>query len=116
MRENIGGVLKNKKGSDGKVIYRIVDDKKMDNVWKIPCLQPASKEYIGYPTQKNSLIIERIIKSSSQTGDIIADFFCGGGTTPVVAQKLNRKWIASDISRIAVAITADRIANIYKER
>ena len=67
-------------------------------------------EIIGYPTQKPEALLERIIKASSDRGDVVADFFCGGGTTPTVAQKLNRHWIASDISRIAVALTADRIA------
>jgi hypothetical protein len=79
----------------------------------IQFINREAKERIGYPTQKPESLLERIIKVSSNEGDIVADFFCGGGTTPTVAQKLGRRWIASDISRIAVAISADRISRLY---
>jgi len=75
-----------------------------------------AKERIGYPTQKPESLLDRIIKVSSNEGDVIADFFSGGGTTPSVAQKLNRRWIACDQSRIAVAITADRITRVVEEK
>lgn len=77
-------------------------------------LQTWSPERIGYPTQKPEKLLERIIKASSNYGDVIADFFCGGGTTATVAQKLGRRWITSDISRIAIALTADRIAGVIE--
>jgi DNA modification methylase len=54
-------------------------------------------------------LVERIIKASTQEGDVVADFFCGGGTTPAVAQRLGRRWMACDQSRVAVAVTADRL-------
>ncbi|MEM3845043.1 MAG: site-specific DNA-methyltransferase [Candidatus Parvarchaeota archaeon] len=73
-----------------------------------------SKEVIGYPTQKPEALLERIIKASSNEGDVVADFFCGGGTTPAVAQRLGRRWIASDISRIAVEITKGRILKLLR--
>jgi hypothetical protein len=60
--------------------------------------------------------LERIIQASSSEGDVVADFFCGGGTTPAVAQRLNRRWIACDQSRIAVAITADRVARVVTDK
>ena len=69
-------------------------------------------EYIGYPTQKRQALVERIIKASSNPGDVVGDFFCGGGTTCAAAHKLGRRWLGCDISRVAVAITADRIARI----
>ena len=75
-----------------------------------------AKERIGYPTQKPEALLERIIKASSNENDIVADFFSGGGTTPAVAQRLNRRWIACDQSRIAVAVTADRIARVVEEK
>ncbi len=87
----------------------------MSDVWEIGVLAPISKERIGYPTQKPEALLERIIKASSNENDIVADFFCGGGTAPVVAQKLGRRWIASDISRVAVALTADRLAKTVEE-
>ncbi|MEW6556384.1 MAG: site-specific DNA-methyltransferase [Elusimicrobiota bacterium] len=77
--------------------------------------EPDNLERIGYPTQKPEALVVRIIKASSNEGDIVADFFCGGGTTLAVAQKLNRRWIGCDQSRIAVAITADRICRVVED-
>jgi DNA modification methylase len=74
-----------------------------------------NKERIGYPTQKPEGLIERAIQACTTEGDVVADFFCGGGTTPSVAQRLNRRWIASDQSRIATAITADRISRVVED-
>lgn len=71
-------------------------------------------EYLGYPTQKPEALLERIIRTSSNEGDVVADFFCGGGTTPSAAQRLGRHWVASDISRIAVEITKGRILKLLK--
>lgn len=68
-----------------------------------------SKEYYGYPTQKPNKLLERIILSSSNEGDIIADFFCGSGTTLVMAKKLNRKWIGCDNNHKAIEITNKRL-------
>ena len=59
-------------------------------------------------------MLERVILASSQPGDVVADFFCGGGTTPAVAQELERQWIACDISRVAVGITADLVAKVVE--
>ncbi len=56
-----------------------------------------------------------VIECSSKPGDVVADFFCGGGTTPAVAQRLGRRWIACDQSRVAVAITADRVAKLAEQ-
>jgi DNA modification methylase len=75
----------------------------------IPILRHNSPDFIGYPTQKPEKLIERVIASTTQEGDVVADFFCGGGTTPAVAQRLGRRWIACDQSRVAVAVTADRL-------
>lgn len=71
-------------------------------------------ERIGYPTQKPEALIERVIKASSNENDVVADFFCGGGTTAAVAQRLKRNWIACDQSRVAVAITGDRINQLVE--
>jgi DNA modification methylase len=72
-------------------------------------------ELIGYPTQKPISLLKRIINASTNEGDVIADFFAGGGTTAVAAQELNRRWIVSDVSRIAVEITKGRIFKVIKE-
>ena len=87
-----------------------------DDVWDMPIINPLSRERIGYPTQKPETLLERIILASSNEGDLIADFFCGGGTTPAVAQRLGRRWIACDQSRVAVAITADRLTRQVEEQ
>ena len=73
-----------------------------------------SKEGIGYPTQKSESLLTRIIAASSNEGDVVADFFCGGGSFPAVAQKLGRRWIGCDQSRIATAITADRVTKVVE--
>jgi DNA modification methylase len=85
------------------------------DVWYVATINGMAKERIGYPTQKPQELIERIVKASSNEGDVVADFFCGGGTAAAVAQRLNRNWIASDQSRVAVALTADRINNIVEQ-
>jgi len=109
MRVNVNGVLKNAKDENGHVKYRIVTDKKLDDVWKIPCLQPASKEWTGFPTQKHPSLLERIITLGSNENDLIADFFCGSGTTLVEAEKLKRRWIGCDNSEYAVYLTNKRL-------
>lgn len=113
-RVMVDGVLKNAKDENGHVIYRVVKDKKMDDVWKIPCMQPASKEWTGFPTQKHHDLLERIIKIGSNEGDLVADFFCGSGTTLLAADKLNRRWIGSDISEYSIYLTRKRLLNYRK--
>jgi DNA modification methylase len=68
-----------------------------------------SKEYIGYPTQKPEDLLERIILASSNEGDIVADFFCGSGTTLAVAKKLNRQWIGVDNNPNAIELSKQRL-------
>ncbi len=116
MRVNVEGVLKNVKDKDGHVRYRIVKDKKLDDVWKIPCMQPASKDWTGWPTQKHHELLERIIKIGSNEEDIIADFFCGSGTTLLMAEKLKRKWIGCDISEYSIYLTRKRLLDCHKEK
>jgi len=74
-------------------------------VWEISIINPAAQERIGYPTQKPEALLERIIKASSNEGDLVADFFCGSGTTAAVAERLGRKWICSDLGKFAVHTT-----------
>ena len=116
-RKFIGGKPINVRNEAGEVQYQIRETRRVDDVWRISCLQPADKhERIGYPTQKPETLLEHIIEASSNKGDVVADFFSGGGTTPTVAQRLNRRWIACDQSRIAVSITADRVTRVVEEK
>lgn len=80
--------------------------------WVIPIVNKAANERTDYPTQKPQDLLERIIKASSNEGDLVADFFCGSGTTAAVAEKLGRKWITSDIGRYAVHTSRKRFLEI----
>jgi len=71
-------------------------------------------EYLGYPTQKPEKLLQRIIKASSSEGDLVADFFCGSGTTAAVAEKLNRKWIVSDLGKFAIHTTRKRMIGVQR--
>ena len=74
-----------------------------------------SDERVDYPTQKPEKLIERIIKASSNENDIVADFFCGSGTTGAVAEKLGRKWIMSDLGKFAIHTTRKRMIKIQRK-
>ena len=115
VRENVNGVLKNKKDANGNCIYRIVNDKKIDSVWRIPCLQPASREKLKYPTQKPVVLLERLIQASSNPGDVILDPFCGCGTAVHAAQKLGRKWVGIDITHLAIGIIENRLKDAFPD-
>ena len=78
--------------------------------------QISRDELIGYPTQKPIKLLERIIKASTNEGDIVADFFCGSGTTLAVAEKLGRKWIGSDLGRFAIHTTRKRMIGVQREQ
>jgi len=75
----------------------------------------SSSEYLAYPTQKPEALLERIIKASSNEGDLIADFFCGSGTTAAVAEKLGRRWIAADLSKFAIHTTRKRMIGVQRK-
>jgi DNA modification methylase len=77
--------------------------------WYFPVVARLHKERTGYPTQKPEALIERIILASSNPGEIVADFFCGSGTTAIVAARLGRYWIACDSSPLAVHTTYRRL-------
>jgi DNA modification methylase len=98
-----------------KVVYADTSGKPISDVWKIPFINPVAIERVDYPTQKPESLIERIIKISSNEGDVIADFFCGSGTTAAVAEKLGRKWIATDIGKFAIHTTRKRLLGVQSE-
>ena len=72
-------------------------------------------EYLKYPTQKPEALLQRIIKASSNKGDLIVDFFCGSGTTAAVAEKLGRKWIATDLGKFAIHTTRKRMIGVQRQ-
>jgi site-specific DNA-methyltransferase (adenine-specific) len=88
-----------------------------DNLWDdIVQLGTKSPERLGYPTQKPKALLERIIKASSNEGDIVLDAFCGCGTTIDAAESLNRKWIGIDISPMAISLIKRRLRDTYKSK
>jgi len=74
-----------------------------------------SDEQLGYPTQKPEALVERIMKSSTNEGELVADFFVGSGTTAAVAEKLGRKWIATDLGKFAIHTTRKRMIGVQRQ-
>ena len=87
----------------------------MRDVWSLSWLQSNSKERVEYPTQKPEALLARVIKTSSNEGDLVADFFLGSGTTTAVAEKLGRRWIGTDCGKLAIYTTQKRMLNLKKE-
>ena len=88
----------------------------VDSVWDdIPPVNPQARERVDYPTQTPETLLERIIKASSNEGDLVADFFCGSGTTAAVAEKLGRKWITSDLGKFAIHTTRKRMIGVQRQ-
>ena len=87
-----------------------------DNIWTdiIP-INSQAKEATGYATQKPEALLERIIEASTNKGDLVADFFCGSGTTAAVAEKLGRKWICTDLGKFAIHTTRKRMIGVQRK-
>jgi site-specific DNA-methyltransferase (adenine-specific) len=93
--------------SKGTPVQSLIDD--------ILAIGANSAERLGYPTQKPIALLERFILASSNEGDLVADFFCGCGTTIAAAEKLNRRWIGADISHLAIKLILKRLTDPYPE-
>jgi adenine-specific DNA-methyltransferase len=86
------------------------------SVWTdISPVNSQAEERLGYPTQKAEPLLERIISASSNEGDLVADFFVGSGTTAAVAEKLGRKWIATDLGKFGIHTTRKRLIQVQRE-
>ncbi len=92
-----------------------MDGSQIDSVWNIPIINSQSTERLSYPTQKPENLIERFINVFTNENDLVADFFCGSGTMASVAEKLNRKWICSDLGKFAIHTTRKRMIGIQRE-
>jgi len=84
----------------------------VEDNWEIDIINQASKERLGYPTQKPLALLDRIIKASSDPNDIVLDAFCGCGTALVAAENLGRQWIGIDISPTACRVMAKRLRDV----
>ena len=104
-----------KTGYVGKKLY--LDASKgvpVQDIWTdIASLSGAHAERLGYPTQKPEALLERILRASSNEGDVVLDPFCGCGTTVQVAQKLNRRWIGIDITHLAIGLIKTRLDDSF---
>ncbi len=88
----------------------------VENLWlDVHVINPMAAERMDYPTQKPEALLERILKTSSNEGDLVADFFCGSGTTAAVAEKLGRKWIVTDLGKFAIHTTRKRMIGVQRQ-
>jgi hypothetical protein len=93
--------------SEGKPVQSLWDD--------IRPINSQAKEDTKYPTQKPEALLERVINLSTEADDLVADFFCGSGTTAVVAEKLGRKWITTDLGKFAIHTTRKRLIGVQRQ-
>jgi len=86
----------------------------MRDVWDLSMVGRTSSERVDYPTQKPETLLRRLITASSNEGDLVADFFCGSGTTGAVAEKLGRRWIMADLGRFAIHTSRKRLIEVQR--
>lgn len=86
-----------------------------EDVWQIPIINSQALERLGYPTQKPEELLDTIIKASSGQGGLVADFFCGSGTSGVVAEKLGRRWLMCDLGRFAIHTSRKRLMEVQRK-
>ena len=110
VRKKVDGKMVNARDEEGNVMYRESDERILDDIWRLPMLQPADKnEPVGYATQKPEALLERVIQASSNEGMLVADFFGGSGVTAAVANKLGRRFIHCDIGVNSIQTVRDRL-------
>lgn len=99
-----------------KVYLETYEGQLVTNLWSdIRLLKGKNAEIINYPTQKPEALLERVLRLSSNEGDLVADFFCGSGTTAAVAEKLGRKWLVTDLGKFAIHTTRKRMIGVQRE-
>ena len=96
-----------------EVVYANKEGKPISDVWKIPFINPMAKERLGYPTQKPEALLEKVIKASSNEGEVVLDAYCGCGTTVAVAERLKRNWIGIDITYQSIALILKRLEDTF---
>lgn len=87
----------------------------LDDVWDISIIAPVAHERVSYPTQKPEALLSRVIKGSSNAGDLVLDAFAGSGTTCAVAEKLGRRWVGIDCGKLAIYTIQKRMLNLKAE-
>lgn len=115
-RVKVDGRMINARDENGNVLYETRTERVVDNVWRISMLQPADKtENLFFPTQKPEALVRRVLEATTKEGDLVADFFVGSGTTAAVAEKLGRKWIATDLGKFGVHTTRKRLIGVQRQ-
>ena len=112
VRDPDGSLVQEKTDRKTGRVYRypVEAGKVPEDYWvDIETLNRGSSERTGWPTQKPERLLERVVCAASRPGDLVADFFCGSGTTALVAYRLERSFIAVDASADAIATTAERL-------
>jgi site-specific DNA-methyltransferase (adenine-specific) len=99
-------------GVSGKSYHPNPLGKIPEDWWEIPVLNANDPERIGYPTQKPVQLLSRIIRSSSNIGDLVLDPFVGGGTTLSACEELGRSWLGIDSSASAIHVSSDRLTRL----
>ncbi len=116
VRKKVDGKMINARDEAGNVMYQTREERVVDNVWRLSMLQPADKtENLFYPTQKPEHLVRRIIESTTNEGDVVADFFCGSGSVSAMAEKMGRKWIVADLGKYAIHTTRKRMIGVQRE-
>lgn len=105
--------------SKGSPLRRVFEDEyegqPLKSLWTdVRVIHHMSNERVNYPTQKPEILLDRIIKLTTNENDLIADFFCGSGTTLAVAEKLNRKWIGCDLGKFAIHTARKRLIQVQR--
>jgi len=113
-KENIKRLIKSDKFI--RVLYREPEGNPLKDYWNINIIHPKAIERLGFDTQKPEALLKRIMLASSNPGDIVADFFCGSGTTLAVAEKLGRRWLGCDLSKFAIQVTRKRLLDIHNSK
>ena len=113
-RKSEAGKIVNAKDENGRCQYIERTTRGVNDVWRIPALQPASREWLGYPTQKPLALLERVVLCTSAPGDLIIDPTCGSGTTLAAAKRLGRRWAGADLSSAAVEMATARLESIIE--
>jgi adenine-specific DNA-methyltransferase len=92
----------------------LAEGKAVSDVWSLGIISSSAGERVDFPTQKPETLLKRIIEASSNEGDLVADLFCGSGTTGVVAERLRRRWIMADLGRFAIHTSRKRLIDLQR--
>lgn len=112
LRKKQAGRAVNVRDDGGNLVYFEQATRRVDDVWRIPLVPPASSDYASFETQKPVELPSRIMEACTEADSVVADFFCGSGTTLLAAEKRGLRWIGCDLGRFAIHTTRKRLLDI----